>query len=70
MIFEVIGEITDTEVIAVGSRIHDIERLRKNFMAQDGGGSSRALRWSAWRMERNPLLNYIGMKRMAWAKRK
>lgn len=31
MIFEVIGEITDIETIAVSSRIHDIARLRKTY---------------------------------------
>ena len=31
MIFEVIGEITDIVVIAVGSRIHDVARLRKTY---------------------------------------
>jgi hypothetical protein len=31
MIFEVIGEITEIEPIAVGSRIHDLERLRKSY---------------------------------------
>jgi len=31
MIFEVIGEITDTEPIAVGSGIRDLERLRKTY---------------------------------------
>lgn len=31
MIFEVIGEITDTEPIAIGSKIRDIERLRKTY---------------------------------------
>ena len=40
MIFAVIGEITDIEVIAVGSRIHEIERLRKTY----GSGRWRKLR--------------------------
>lgn len=31
MIFEVIGEITDIETIAVGSGIHDLTRLRKMY---------------------------------------
>ncbi len=29
--FEVIGEVTDIETIAVGTRIRDIERLRKAY---------------------------------------
>ena len=31
MIFEVIGEITEIEPIAVRSRIRDLERLRKSY---------------------------------------
>jgi hypothetical protein len=31
MDFEIIGRITDVEVIAVGSRIRDLERLRKHY---------------------------------------
>jgi hypothetical protein len=31
MYFEIIGEITEIETIAVGSRIRDIARLRKQF---------------------------------------
>ena len=31
MIFEVIGEIAEIEPIAVGSRIHDLARLRKSY---------------------------------------
>ncbi|CAN5362428.1 MAG: hypothetical protein ACR2GW_03770 [Pyrinomonadaceae bacterium] len=32
MIFEIVGEITDIETIAVGGRIRDIERLRKAWL--------------------------------------
>lgn len=31
MSFEIISEITDIEVIAVGSSIHDLSRLRKQY---------------------------------------
>jgi len=31
MYFEIVGEITEIETIAVGSRIRDIARLRKQF---------------------------------------
>ncbi len=31
MYFEIIGEITDVETIAVGSKIREIARLRKQF---------------------------------------
>ena len=40
MIFEVIGEITDIETVAVGSKIRDIERLRKTY----GSGRWRKLK--------------------------
>lgn len=40
MIFAVMSEITDIEVIAVGSSIHDIERLRKTY----GSGRWRKLK--------------------------
>ncbi len=38
--FEVVGEISDVEVIAIGSRIRDLERLRKLY----GGGRWRKLK--------------------------
>lgn len=31
MPFEIIGEITDIEVIAIGNTIRDIARLKKNY---------------------------------------
>jgi hypothetical protein len=40
MIFEVVSEITEIEPIAVGGRIHDLERLRKSY----GPGRWRKLR--------------------------
>ncbi len=40
MFFEVIGDITETEIIAVGSRIRDLPRLRKSY----GRGRSRKLK--------------------------
>jgi hypothetical protein len=40
MIFEVLGEITEIETIAVGSRIHDLPRLRKTY----GAGRWRKLK--------------------------
>ncbi|MGH7966537.1 MAG: hypothetical protein ACRERD_32705 [Candidatus Binatia bacterium] len=59
MIFAVIGEITDREVIAVGGRIHDLERLRKTYglgrwrklkgialvRLEDGAESAAELHW-------------------------
>ena len=38
--FIVVGEITDVEVIAVGSKIRDLERIRKLY----GGGRWRKLK--------------------------
>jgi hypothetical protein len=43
MYFEIIGEITEIETIAVGSRIRDIARLRKQF----GKGRWRKLKGPA-----------------------
>jgi len=43
MHFEVIGAITDVAVIAIGSRIRDITRLRKHF----GPGRWRKLKGTA-----------------------
>jgi hypothetical protein len=40
MYFEIIGEITDVETIAVGSSIRDIARLRRQF----GAGCWRKLK--------------------------
>lgn len=40
IIFELIGEITNLETIAVGSRIDDIERLRRTY----GSGRWRKLK--------------------------
>lgn len=40
MIFQLTGEITDIEIIAVGSNIRDIERLRKSY----GAGRWRKLK--------------------------
>ncbi len=40
MSFEIIGEITDIEVIAVGNSIHDLVRLRQQY----GSGRWRKLK--------------------------
>ena len=40
IVFEVIGEIKDVEIIAIGSKIRDIERLRENY----GSGRWRKLK--------------------------
>lgn len=59
MVFEVIGEITDIETIAVGRKIYDLPRLRKTYGAgrwrklkgialvrlEDGTESAAELHW-------------------------
>jgi hypothetical protein len=63
MNFEIISEITDIEIIATGTGIHDIKRLRRQY----GKGRWRKLKGVAWvrlasgRIRRAELL---GMKRM------
>ena len=48
MFFEIIGDITNIEKIAIGSRIRDLERLRKNY----GPGHWRKLKgFAAVRLE-------------------
>ena len=67
MYFEIIGEITDIEIIAVGDSIKDLERLQKRY----GPGRWRKLKESPWcglRMARYVRLRSIGMKPMALAK--
>jgi len=69
MFFEVIGEITDVERIAVRSGIRDVERLRKSY----GRGRWRKLKGFALvRLEdgTNAMLNYTGMRRMELEKGK
>lgn len=44
MPFEILGEITEIEVIAVGNSIHDLERLRKQY----GQGRWRKLKGIAY----------------------
>jgi len=43
MYFEIVSEITHIQIIAVGSSIHEIKRLRKQF----GSGRWRKLKGSA-----------------------
>ena len=43
MYFEIVGEINDIQIIAIGSRIHGIKRLRKQF----GHGRWRKLKGQA-----------------------
>jgi hypothetical protein len=43
MNFEIIGEITEIEIIAIGSKIHDIARLQRMY----GKGRWRKLKGSA-----------------------
>src|SRR5437016_1236067 len=66
MYFEIISEITNIQTIAVGSSIHEIKRLRKQF----GHGRWRKLRGkllSDYPVAGYEKLNYTGMKRTALA---
>ena len=69
MIFEVIGEVTDIETIALVVAFMTLSAYVK-CMDQAGGVSSKELLSFALRMVRSPMLNYTGMRRMALARRK
>lgn len=69
--FEVISEIEDIEIIAVGNKIRDVERLRETY----GSGRWRKLKGFSLAFDclmiiLNVMLNCIGMKRTESAKRK
>jgi len=69
MNFKLIGEITLIEIIAVGTRIRDIERLRKTY----GKGRWRKLNGRAQirlKMLELGWRNFIGTKHMELAKEK
>jgi hypothetical protein len=70
MSFDIIGEITDIEVIAAGSGIRDVKRLQKHY----GKGRWPKLKGSAYTSDSltagSGWRNYIGMKRMVSGKRK
>jgi hypothetical protein len=68
MYFEIIGEITDIEIIARGRGIHDLARLRKKY----GPGNWRKLKGRATvRLEDGAIhsAGFIGMKHTALAER-
>lgn len=70
MFFEIIGDITEIEIIAVGSSIRDLPRLRKTY----GRGRWRKLKGIAiefgLRMVPSAMLNYTGTRLTASARRK
>jgi len=66
MFFEVIGDIIGIEKIAVGSRIRDLERLRKTY----GRGRWLKLKGFAVVMVQYGMLNYTGTRRMVSARKK
>lgn len=70
MPFEIIGEITDIEVIATGNTIRDIARLKKNYGSLADGANSKGLRWCVSLTGEYVGLNDTGMRRMALAKKK
>lgn len=64
MKFQIIGEIKQIEIIAVGTKIRDIERLRKMY----GRGRWRKLKGVAQirlKSDKNGWRNFIGMRRTA-----
>src|SRR5712691_3792451 len=65
MPFEIVGEITRLETIAVGSRIRDLPRLRRLV-----GANSRESRWSGYGQAEDAERSCTGMKRTASAGRR
>src|SRR5437868_5246995 len=69
MNFEIVGDITQVEIIAVGGSIRDLPRLRRLY----GGGRWRKQKESQWcgfQAGIHAKRNCTGMKRMASAKKK
>ena len=69
MYFEIIGQIANVETIAVGNKIRDIARLRREF----GGGRWRKLKGVATVRLLNGRIRSVElhcMRRTAWAERR
>lgn len=69
MYFEIIGEIKNIEIIAIGRRIRDIMRIQKQF----GYGRWRKLKGIGKFVLKTGgyvMLSYTGMKHMVLAERK
>jgi hypothetical protein len=64
--FEVVGEVTDIQVIASGRGINRLKHLRKRHGADDGENSKERRRFGSI-MEPFAELRFTGMKRMASA---
>jgi len=60
--FEIIGKIEDVTIIAVGSRIREIKRLRKAFGEGRWRKLKGILRRCAWPMVQFVAPNYIGTR--------
>lgn len=61
MDFEIIGEITHIEPIAIEGSIRDLARLRKQY-GQAAGENSKGLLWYVCEMVRYVLLKSIGTR--------
>lgn len=66
MPFEIVGEITRIQTIAVGRSIRNLQRLRKLYGRADGVNSGALLSFDS-RAEQYATRSYTGMKRMASA---
>ena len=69
MPFEIVGEISQIETIAVGKRIRDLPRLRRVY-GTGGGENSRGWPWFDCEAERYAARRCTGMRRMVSAGRK
>ena len=67
MDFEILGEITDIETIAVGRSIRELQRLLR-CMALADGEKGRVLLESVSEVAKSGWQNYTGMKRMGSAR--
>jgi hypothetical protein len=69
VIYQLVGEIYDIEVIAVGRSIRELKRLRKVY-GRGRWRSSKELHQSDFLMVRYIEANSIGMRRTAWVEKK
>ena len=62
MYFEIIDNIENVEIVAVGGRIRDIMRLRKQYGFGGAFANSKALPRFAFRAEEYAMPKYTGTK--------
>jgi hypothetical protein len=65
--FEIVGQITESETIAIGNSIRELSQLRARF-GMAAGGSGKGLPTSGLLMVRYVWRKFIGTRRMASAK--